>query len=134
MVIKYINIFPSETLKIFQKIWIFGLKTNHLATLEVSADTDYVGRTLLMDLSTLVLSLPSFHIFHIFFFFQYYLPVLGSRCLPAVSQTSGSMVRALSIVENIFSDVFGKCLRRGCRLCFVKIVAKVFGQCFWQKF
>jgi hypothetical protein len=33
MTIKYINIFQSEALTIFPKIGIFGLKTNHLATL-----------------------------------------------------------------------------------------------------
>jgi hypothetical protein len=30
---KYMNMFLSETLKIFSQIGIFGLKTNHLATL-----------------------------------------------------------------------------------------------------
>jgi hypothetical protein len=33
MAIKYINIFPSEAPKMFFKLGIFGLKTNHLATL-----------------------------------------------------------------------------------------------------
>jgi hypothetical protein len=31
--LKYINIFQSETVKIFSQIGILGLKTNHLATL-----------------------------------------------------------------------------------------------------
>jgi hypothetical protein len=34
MTIKYINIFQSEALTNFSQIGIFGLKTNHLATLE----------------------------------------------------------------------------------------------------
>jgi hypothetical protein len=33
MDIKYVNLFQSEALKIFSQIGIFGLKTNHLATL-----------------------------------------------------------------------------------------------------
>jgi hypothetical protein len=33
MALKYISSFQSEALKIFPKIGIFGLKTNHLATL-----------------------------------------------------------------------------------------------------
>jgi hypothetical protein len=36
MAITYINIFQSETLKIFSQIGIFGLKTCHLATLATS--------------------------------------------------------------------------------------------------
>jgi hypothetical protein len=33
MAIKYINIFQSKDAKIFQKIGMFGLEINHLATL-----------------------------------------------------------------------------------------------------
>jgi hypothetical protein len=33
MAIKYINIFKPEAMKIFPKMGILGLKTNHLATL-----------------------------------------------------------------------------------------------------
>jgi hypothetical protein len=33
MAIEYISIFQSKALKIFSQIRIFGLKTNHLATL-----------------------------------------------------------------------------------------------------
>jgi hypothetical protein len=32
--IKYTNIFQCKTLPKFTQIWIFGLKTNHLATLD----------------------------------------------------------------------------------------------------
>jgi hypothetical protein len=37
MALKYINIFQSETAKIFPKLGFFGLKTNHLATLVVAS-------------------------------------------------------------------------------------------------
>jgi hypothetical protein len=43
MAIKYINIFQSEALKIFSQIGIFGLKTNHLATLLGTAVVFYLG-------------------------------------------------------------------------------------------
>jgi hypothetical protein len=39
MAIKYINIFQSEALKFFSQIGIFGLKTNHLATVHIGMIT-----------------------------------------------------------------------------------------------
>jgi hypothetical protein len=47
MAIKYINIFKCWALQKFSKIWIFGLKINHLATLvkmQLRNEPDECGR------------------------------------------------------------------------------------------
>jgi hypothetical protein len=45
--INYTSIFQCKTLQNLPKIWIFGLKTNHLATLLSMCEDDWkqIGRT-----------------------------------------------------------------------------------------